>query len=69
MGLVKAIDHVQLAMPAGEAAEAMPVIEDLRHRAAAAGYAIRDDEPLVGYRRIYLSDPFGNCLEFMQPGD
>jgi len=25
------------------------------------------DEPLVGYLRVYVNDPFGNRLELMEP--
>jgi hypothetical protein len=31
------------------------------------GYALQDDEPLEGYQRIYVDDPFGNRIELMQP--
>ena len=31
------------------------------------GYTIRDDEPLEGYDRIYVDDPFGNRLELLEP--
>lgn len=31
------------------------------------GYAVRGDEPLEGYARIYVDDPFGNRLELMEP--
>jgi catechol 2,3-dioxygenase-like lactoylglutathione lyase family enzyme len=34
---------------------------------AAAGVAIVDDEPLDGYDRVYVSDPFGNRLELLEP--
>lgn len=34
---------------------------------AAAGYAVKDDEPLDGYDRVYVTDPFGNRIELMQP--
>jgi catechol 2,3-dioxygenase-like lactoylglutathione lyase family enzyme len=30
------------------------------------GYALRDDEPLDGYQRIYVDDPFGNRIELME---
>ena len=30
-------------------------------------YTIRDDEPLEGYDRIYVDDPFGNRLELLEP--
>jgi catechol 2,3-dioxygenase-like lactoylglutathione lyase family enzyme len=39
------------------------LIEKLR----AAGYAMREDEPLEGYHRIYVDDPFGNRIEMMEP--
>ena len=52
------LDHVQLAMPAGREADAV----------AAAGLPVNDDEPLDGFERVYVSDPFGNRLELMQPG-
>ena len=117
---IKAIDHVQLAMPVGGEAEArafyegvlgisevpkpgnlvnrggcwfargelkvhLDVENDFRparkaHPAflvedlaglkacfAAAGYIVRTDEPLEGYERVYVDDPFGNRLEFMEP--
>ena len=31
------------------------------------GYTLRDDEPLEGYDRIYVDDPFGNRLELLEP--
>ena len=38
----------------------------LKAKLAAAGAAIRDDEPLEGYDRCYVDDPFGNRLELME---
>jgi catechol 2,3-dioxygenase-like lactoylglutathione lyase family enzyme len=32
----------------------------------AAGYAITEDQPLEGYDRWYVNDPFGNRIEIMQ---
>jgi catechol 2,3-dioxygenase-like lactoylglutathione lyase family enzyme len=117
---VRSIDHVQLAMPAGEeerargfysgalrlpevpkpphlaarggcwfesdtvkihlgvdpefrpARKAHPalLVEDLQKlvgRLRAGGYALVDDDPLEGYQRIYVYDPFGNRLELMEP--
>ena len=116
---VERIEHVQLAMPAGEEAEAIAFYEGLlgiphvpkpphlatrggcwfeagalkvhlgvdadfrparkAHPALlvrdlpalvrslrAAGTAIVDDEPLDGYNRVYVADPFGNRLELME---
>ena len=31
-----------------------------------AGIEIVDDEPLEGFRRAYVSDPFGNRIELME---
>jgi len=36
-------------------------------RMRATGIAVRDDEPLEGYRRVYVDDPFGNRLELLEP--
>ena len=54
------------------AAKAHPafVVDDVRtlaEAATAAGYTIIDDEPLDGYDRVYVYDPFGNRVELMQP--
>lgn len=46
------------------------VVDDVRSIAsavAAAGFAVKDDEPLEGYDRVYVTDPFGNRIELMQP--
>lgn len=118
-GRVTGIDHVQLAMPAGQeerargfyqgllgmmeipkpahvaarggcwfaggaarvhlgiesdfrpALKAHPglLVDDLAALIAAleaAGYPTLEDQPLEGYWRTYVSDPFGNRLELMQ---
>jgi catechol 2,3-dioxygenase-like lactoylglutathione lyase family enzyme len=31
-----------------------------------AGYPIVDDEPLEGYHRVYVHDPFGNRIELLE---
>ncbi len=36
-------------------------------RLRAAGVEIIDDEPLDGYHRVYVHDPFGNRIELMEP--
>ena len=117
---VEAINHVQLAMPAGEEAEARHFYADLLaipevdkplnlaarggcwfergelkvhlgverecrparkahpaftvrdlaglvQRLTQAGYDVVEDEPLVGFDRRYVSDPFGNRIELMEP--
>jgi catechol 2,3-dioxygenase-like lactoylglutathione lyase family enzyme len=55
--------------PARKAHPAL-LIEDLaalKTRIEAAGYRVQTDEPLEGYDRFYVEDPFGNRLEFMEP--
>jgi catechol 2,3-dioxygenase-like lactoylglutathione lyase family enzyme len=118
--VVRGIDHVQLAMPAGGEARAtefyegllgiprvtkpanlagrggcwfespaarihLGVEEDFRparkaHPAllvdglaelaetlARSGATLRSGEPLEGYERIYVDDPFGNRIELLEP--
>jgi catechol 2,3-dioxygenase-like lactoylglutathione lyase family enzyme len=46
------------------------IVDDVRDIAgvvAAAGFAVKEDEPLEGYDRVYVTDPFGNRIELMQP--
>ena len=117
---VSALDHVQLAMPAGREDEATAfyegllgitrvpkpanlvgrggcwfesgelkvhlgvdpnfspatkahpafIVDDVAYLAAAisaAGHEVVTDEPLEGYDRVYVLDPFGNRIELMQP--
>ena len=33
----------------------------------AVGCRVVDDEPLEGYDRVYVDDPFGNRIELMEP--
>ncbi|MEX6504871.1 VOC family protein [Jiella sp. M17.18] len=114
------LDHVQLAMPAGEEARArafyrdllgIPEVEKPPHlavrggcwfeagpvklhlgveadfrparkahpalivddlaalvaRLQEAGCRVAEDQPLQGYERRYVDDPFGNRIELMQP--
>lgn len=42
-------------------------LEAVRKALTAAGYATKEDEPLPGYRRFYVNDPFGNRTEILQP--
>ncbi len=54
--------------PARKAHPAL-LVEDLAaivERCAGAGYAVSRDEPLPGYDRIYVADPFGNRIELLQ---
>ncbi len=38
----------------------------LRALLDAAGFACKDDEPLDGFRRTCINDPFGNRIELME---
>ena len=54
--------------PARKAHAALLVddLDALIARLTAAGHTPNDDEPLDGYHRVYVDDPFGNRLELMQ---
>ncbi|HME20002.1 MAG TPA: VOC family protein [Acetobacteraceae bacterium] len=46
------------------------IVDDLRGLAVSleqAGYRVVADQPLEGYDRRYVDDPFGNGIELMQP--
>ena len=46
------------------------LVEELTALTAAlegAGHPVRRDEPLEGYARVYVDDPFGNRIELMEP--
>jgi catechol 2,3-dioxygenase-like lactoylglutathione lyase family enzyme len=40
-------------------------MSSMRERLRGAGATIVDDQPLPGYERFYVDDPFGNRLEFL----
>jgi catechol 2,3-dioxygenase-like lactoylglutathione lyase family enzyme len=39
----------------------------LKEKLKASGCILKEDEPLEGYHRIYVDDPFGNRIELMEP--
>lgn len=48
------------------------IVEDLAALSlslANAGHPVRSEEPLEGYLRVYVDDPFGNRLELMEPSE
>jgi catechol 2,3-dioxygenase-like lactoylglutathione lyase family enzyme len=57
--------------PARKAHPALLVsdLQTLAGRLRSSGYVVREDEPLQGYQRIYVDDPFGNRIELMEPDD
>jgi catechol 2,3-dioxygenase-like lactoylglutathione lyase family enzyme len=55
--------------PARKAHPAL-LVEDLPQLIAKLerlGYAVKKDEPLEGYHRVYVDDPFGNRIELLEP--
>ena len=55
-------------VPARKAHPAL-VVRDLKAliaRLKESGVTIVDDEPLAGWLRVYISDPFGNRIELME---
>jgi catechol 2,3-dioxygenase-like lactoylglutathione lyase family enzyme len=55
--------------PARKAHPALLVtdLKSLLQKLQAAGCVLQDDEPLQGYQRVYVDDPFGNRIELMEP--
>ncbi len=48
------------------------IVMDLANLTAALrakGYRVVDDQPLEGFERRYVDDPFGNRIELMEPND
>ena len=55
--------------PARKAHPAFTVsdLPELLGRLQAAGCIVTEDEPLAGYDRHFIADPFGNRIELMEP--
>jgi catechol 2,3-dioxygenase-like lactoylglutathione lyase family enzyme len=69
-GLVKV--HLGIETDFHPARKAHPalLVEDLQAlklTLEAAGFRPRTDEPLAGYERFYVDDPFGNRIELLEP--
>jgi catechol 2,3-dioxygenase-like lactoylglutathione lyase family enzyme len=65
--------HVGVEMdfrPARKAHVALLVtgLHEFQEKLQASGYTPQHDQPLQGYRRIYVDDPFGNRIELMEAG-
>jgi catechol 2,3-dioxygenase-like lactoylglutathione lyase family enzyme len=54
--------------PARKAHPALLVtsLSPLLERCTSAGYSITIDQPLPGYERAYVADPFGNRIELLE---
>jgi catechol 2,3-dioxygenase-like lactoylglutathione lyase family enzyme len=64
--------HLGLEEDFAPARKAHPafIVEGQRELAAdlqRAGYHVARDQPLEGYDRLYVDDPFGNRIELMEP--
>ena len=69
-GAVKVHLGVEQDFRANDKAHVAFVVDDvaaLATRARAAGYRVRDDDPLEGHARAFLYDPFGNRIEILKP--
>jgi len=42
-------------------------LEALMSRLKAHGVQVIEDDPLEGYLRVYVADPFGNRIELLEP--
>jgi len=61
------VDKQFIAARKAHAAFIVSGLAALIARLKAAGVSVRDDEPLEGYLRVYVDDPFGNRLELLEP--
>jgi catechol 2,3-dioxygenase-like lactoylglutathione lyase family enzyme len=64
--------HLGVETPFRPARKAHPALlvtdlKALRATLTEAGHGCTCDEPLPGFDRIYVDDPFGNRIEFLQP--
>ena len=63
LGVEKDFRPARKAHPALEAKDLPRLIEKLKK----GGHAVKEDEPLEGYHRVYVDDPFGNRIELLEP--
>jgi catechol 2,3-dioxygenase-like lactoylglutathione lyase family enzyme len=69
-GAVKVHLGVEVSFRPAQKAHPAFIVEDLPDIVAAlerGGYRVWNDEPLEGYHRIYVDDPFGNRIELLEP--
>lgn len=65
---IVAIEHVQLAMPPDMEQAARDFYEGVLGIPEVPKHHVKviDDDPLEGYLRVYVADPFGNRIELME---
>lgn len=61
------VDKEFVAAKKAHVAFEVPDLDALRSRLEAAGIEVVEDEPLEGFDRFYVSDPFGNRVECLEP--
>jgi len=65
LGVEKDFRPARKAHPALQVSDLPALIGKLKE----LGYAVKEDEPLEGYHRVYVDDPFGNRIELLEPVD
>jgi catechol 2,3-dioxygenase-like lactoylglutathione lyase family enzyme len=63
LGVEKGFRPARKAHPALEVSDLPALVARLQ----ALGYAVKEDEPLEGFLRVYVDDPFGNRIELLEP--
>ena len=63
LGVERPFSPAKKAHPALLVSELAGLIAAIRE----AGFPIDSDEPLPGYARAYVDDPFGNRIELLEP--
>lgn len=63
LGVEEDFKPAKKAHPAFIVNDLQGLAENLRQ----AGYRVVADQPLEGYDRLYVDDPFGNRIELMEP--
>jgi catechol 2,3-dioxygenase-like lactoylglutathione lyase family enzyme len=63
LGVEKDFRPARKAHPALEVSDLPALVARLE----ALGYAVKEDEPLEGFLRVYVDDPFGNRIELLEP--
>jgi catechol 2,3-dioxygenase-like lactoylglutathione lyase family enzyme len=63
LGVERDFRAARKAHPALEVRDLPLLIEKLQ----GLGFAVKEDEPLEGFQRVYVDDPFGNRIELLEP--
>ena len=63
LGVEKDFRPARKAHPALQVSDLAGLIGKLKE----LGYPVKEDEPLEGYQRVYVHDPFGNRIELLEP--